>query len=116
MNFTVGLSQIKYDFTDCIIKNKNRIDEVYFSYPGIQNGRMTQEALSDKPLFEQLNFVHESEGNTIIREHFLAKDWNKSSSFSVSNIVVAHIKAASILNIDGNIRKDFRKFRHNIKN
>lgn len=60
MNFTVGLSQIKYDFTDCIIKNKNRIDEVYFSYPGIQNGRMTQEALSDKPLFEQLNFVHES--------------------------------------------------------
>ncbi len=42
MKFMVGLSQRDFGFTDCIIENKAHIDEVYFSWGGIPNGRSAQ--------------------------------------------------------------------------
>lgn len=42
MKFMVGLSQRNPDFTDCILKNKAHVYEVYFSWGDFPNGRSIQ--------------------------------------------------------------------------
>ena len=48
MLYSVGYQLCEsFDFINCIIKNKNKINEVYFSYKGLPNGRNT-DYIADK--------------------------------------------------------------------
>lgn len=53
MLFSVGYQlRNDADFIDCIIKNKDKISEVYFSFPGIPNGRNTNHIADGTSPFE----------------------------------------------------------------
>ena len=60
MKFMVGLSQRDFGFTDFLVKNKEHIYEVYFSWGDFPNGRSVQTDISDYTPWELLNFLMSS--------------------------------------------------------
>ncbi len=68
MKFSVGL-QYREDFLDCIIKNKDHIEEVYFSWGDFPNGRSSQIQSEDYTPWElqqrQIEFLKVISENSI---------------------------------------------------
>ena len=62
MKFTVGLQFTNEAFLDCIVEQKEHIDEVYFSWGDFPNGRSNQ--LSDADLTGSRIRLVESSGST----------------------------------------------------
>jgi len=55
MKFSVGLKNGDFDFLECIIKNKENIREVYFSWGDFPNGRSSQLLSEDYSVWEMMD-------------------------------------------------------------